>query len=61
MSRMSEFHVGIIEMVEQGFDYDAIEQMMVAEGYPREACCAQTACKLISSARRRDGRAVEGA
>ena len=38
MSRMSEFHVGIIEMVEQGFDYDAIEQMMVAEGYPREAC-----------------------
>jgi hypothetical protein len=38
MSKMSNFYVGIIEMVEQGFNYDSIEQMMVDEGYPREAC-----------------------
>ena len=35
---MSNFYVGIIEMVEQGACYDRIEQMMVEEGYPREAC-----------------------
>jgi hypothetical protein len=38
MSRMSEFYIGIVEMVEQGFDYDSIIAMMVEEGYPREAC-----------------------
>ena len=38
MSKMSEFYIGIVEMVEQGACYDAIEQMMVEEGYPREAC-----------------------
>ena len=38
MSRMSEFYIGIVEMVEQGFSYESIEQMMVDEGYPREAC-----------------------
>ena len=38
MSKMSNFYVGIIEMVEQGFSYESIEQMMVEEGYPREAC-----------------------
>jgi hypothetical protein len=35
---MSEFYVGIVEMVEQGFSYDSIIEMMVNEGYPREAC-----------------------
>lgn len=38
MSKMSEFYIGIVEMVEQGACYDRIEQMMVEEGYPREAC-----------------------
>jgi len=38
MSKMSNFYVGIIEMVEQGHNYDTIEQMMIDEGYPREAC-----------------------
>ena len=38
MSKMSEFYIGIIEMVEQGLSYDSIIAMMVDEGYPREAC-----------------------
>jgi hypothetical protein len=38
MSKMSNFYVGIIEMVERGCSYESIEQMMIDEGYPREAC-----------------------
>ena len=38
MSKMSEFYIGIVEMVEQGLSYDSIIAMMVDEGYPREAC-----------------------
>ena len=38
MSKMSEFYIGIVEMVEQGASYERIEQMMVEEGYPRVAC-----------------------
>ena len=32
MSKMSEFYIGIVEMVEQGLSYDSIITMMVDEG-----------------------------
>ena len=38
MSKMSNLHVGITEMVEQGLSYNAIIDAMVEEGLPRDAC-----------------------
>ena len=38
MSRMSNLHVGITEMVERGMSYDLIIDEMVKEGLPRDAC-----------------------
>ena len=38
MSRMSDLHVGITEMVQRGMNYDLIIDKMVEEGLPRDAC-----------------------
>lgn len=38
MSKMSEIHAEVIEMVEMCFNYDVIIDFMVDAGYPREAC-----------------------
>lgn len=38
MSRMSELHGEVVEMVENCVDYDVITEFMVTSGYPREAC-----------------------
>lgn len=38
MSRMSEFYIEVVEMVQQGVSYDSIVESMVAEGLPRSAC-----------------------
>ena len=38
MSKMSELHGEVIEMVENCVDYDVITEFMVTSGYPREAC-----------------------
>jgi hypothetical protein len=38
MSRMSDLHIGITEMVQRGFSYESIIDSMVAEGLPRDAC-----------------------
>ncbi len=38
MSRMSELHIGITEMVQRGFSYESIIDSMVEEGLPRDAC-----------------------
>lgn len=40
MSKMSELHAEVVEMVEMCFDYDVIIDFMVNAGYPREACRA---------------------
>ena len=38
MSRMREFYLEIVELVEDGVDYDVIIDKMVAEGLPRGSC-----------------------
>lgn len=38
MSKMSNLHIEIIEMVEQGVCYDSIESFMVEHGFPSKAC-----------------------
>lgn len=38
MSRMRDFYFEVVEMVEDGVDYDVIIDKMVAEGLPRDAC-----------------------
>lgn len=38
MSRMSELHAEVVEMVENCVNYDEITEFMVTSGYPREAC-----------------------
>ena len=38
MSKMSELHAEVVEMVENCVDYDVITEFMVTSGYPREAC-----------------------
>ena len=38
MSRMSELHAEVVEMVENCVNYDVITEFMVTSGYPREAC-----------------------
>ena len=38
MSKMSELHAEITEMVETGFELSSIIEYMVGEGFPREAC-----------------------
>lgn len=38
MSKMSELHAEITEMVEAGFNSTSIIEYMVGEGFPREAC-----------------------
>ena len=38
MSRMSELHAEVVEMVEDCVSYDVITEFMVSAGYPREAC-----------------------
>lgn len=38
MSKMSEMHAEITEMVEAGFERSSIIEYMVGEGFPREAC-----------------------
>ena len=38
MSKMSELHAEITEMVEAGFERSSIIEYMVVEGLPREAC-----------------------
>ena len=38
MSKMSELHAEITEMLEAGFERSSIIEFMVGEGLPREAC-----------------------
>ena len=38
MSKMSELHAEVVEMVEDCVSYDVITEFMVTAGYPREAC-----------------------
>ncbi len=38
MSKMSELHAEVMEMVETGVDRDIVIEFMVGVGYPREAC-----------------------
>ena len=38
MSRMSEMHADITEMIQRGYRFDTIVEAMVADGLPREAC-----------------------
>lgn len=38
MSRMSQLHMEITEMIQQGVSYDVIIDVMVAEGLPRSTC-----------------------
>ena len=40
MSKMSELHAEVVEMVEECVNYDVITEFMVSAGYPREACRA---------------------
>ena len=38
MSRMSELHADLTEMIQRGYRVETIVEAMVAEGLPREAC-----------------------
>lgn len=38
MSKMSELHAEVMEMVETGIDRGVVIEFMVSAGYPREAC-----------------------
>ena len=38
MSKMSNLHIGITEMVQRGFSCESIIDSMVEEGLPRDAC-----------------------
>ena len=38
MSKMSELHAEVTEMVESGIDLGNVIEFMVSAGYPREAC-----------------------
>jgi hypothetical protein len=40
MSKMSELHAEVVEMVEDCVCYDTITEFMVSAGFPREACRA---------------------
>lgn len=40
MSKMSELHAEVVEMVEDCVSYDVITEFMVTAGFPREACRA---------------------
>ena len=38
MSKMSDLHIELVEMVESGISYEFIESLMVDKGFPAEAC-----------------------
>ena len=38
MSKMSELHAEVVEMVVDCVNYETIIEFMVTSGYPREAC-----------------------
>ena len=50
MSKMSEFYIGIVEMVEQGASYESIEQMMLVEVIGRPASRAVNSEAAIAQA-----------
>jgi hypothetical protein len=38
MSKMSDLHIELVEMVESGVSYEFIEDFMVGHGFPKERC-----------------------